>query len=276
MECFERGLLTTADTDGLELRFGDHEVMIEMLRRIAYREGFGNILAEGVKRASEIIGRGTEYYAMHVKGQEMSALPPVVLKTQALGFAVTHKGAMHTDIRPIPETAGVVDNRTIEGKGKFSKDLSDWTAVANSLIFCLSAERIYGFTLTPPVLEMIKLTTGMDLSMEEVVAIADRVMNVERAFNLREGFRRKDDTLPKRLLTEPVVGGPADGMRVTHQDLDYMLDEYYEARGWDRDSIPLSDRLQALSQQDLDADLEPIRAEGRAAVGDVVGVAAGK
>ena len=275
MECFERGLLTKDDTDGLELRFGNHEVMIEMLRRIAYREGFGNILAEGVKRASAIIGRGTEYYAMHVKGQEMSALPPRVLKTQALGFAVTHKGGMHTDVRPIAETAGVVDHRTIEGKGKFSKELSDWTAVANSLIFCLSAERIYGFTLTPPVLEMIKITTGMDLSMEEVVAIADRVMNVERAFNLREGFRRKDDTLPKRLLSEPVLDGPSAGMRVTPEDLDFMLDEYYEARGWDRHSIPRSERLQALSQQDLDADLEPIRRECGVAIEEVIGVEAG-
>jgi aldehyde:ferredoxin oxidoreductase len=242
-----------------------------MLRRIAYRQGFGNILAEGVKRASQIIGRGTEYYAMHVKGQEMSALPPVVLKTQALGFAVTHKGGMHTDVRPIAETAGVVDHRTIEGKGKFSKELSDWTAVANSLIFCLSAERIYGFTLTPPVLEMIKITTGMDLSMDEVVAIADRVMNVERAFNLREGFRRRDDTLPERLLTEPVADGPSAGMRLTRQDLDFMLDEYYMHRGWDLHSIPLSERLQALSQQDLDADLQPIRAECQAAAEEIVG-----
>ena len=276
MECFERGLLTTADTDGLELRFGNHEAMIEMLRKIAYREGFGDILAEGVKRASEIIGRGTEYYAMHVKGQEMSALPPRVLKTQAIGFAVTHKGGMHTDIRPIAETAGVVDNRTIEGKGRFAKELSDWTAVANSLIFCLSAERLFAFTLSPPVLDMIRITTGMDLSMEEVVAIGDRVMNVERAFNLREGFRRKDDTLPKRILSEPIPEGPAEGMRVTVADLDVMLDEYYDARGWDRDSIPRSEQLQALSQQDLDADLDPIRTECKDQVEAAAGVGAGK
>jgi aldehyde:ferredoxin oxidoreductase len=261
MECFERGLLTLADTDGLDLRFGNHEAMLEMLRKIAYREGFGNVLAEGVKRAAEIIGRGTERYAMHVKGQEMSALPPRVLKTQAIGFAVTSKGGMHTDIRPIAESAGVVDSHTIEGKGAFAKELSDWTAIANSLIYCLSAERLLAFTLSPPVLEMIKISTGMDMTMTDVVATAERIMNVERAFNLREGFRRRDDTLPRRILTEPIPAGPAKGERVTDADLARMIDDYYDARGWDQDGIPRSDRLHALSMDGIDRDLDPVRVE---------------
>jgi aldehyde:ferredoxin oxidoreductase len=107
----------------------------------------------------------------------------------------------------------------------------------------------------------------MDLSMADVVAVADRVMTLERAFNLREGFRRRDDTLPARILREPIPDGPARGQRVTETDLSHMIDEYYEARHWDSAGIPRSAHLRALSLGDLDHALEPIRAEAAAAPG---------
>lgn len=251
MECFERGLITKKDTDGIELRFGNHEAMIKMLRKITYREGIGDILAEGVKRASAILGRGTERYAIHVKGMEMACFCPRVLKTQALGFVVSSKGPSHNEVRITAELGRLIPNDLKNGLGYLAKELMDWSAIANSLIWCLSAERILDIKLSEEVVEMLNFTTGMDFDKTELVKIAERIHNLERAFNIREGFSRQDDVLPERFLKEAIPEGPAKGLKVSKKILNATIDEYYAARGWDKGGKPTMNKLLELGLEDV-------------------------
>jgi len=242
MECFEKGLIDLERTDGLSLSFGNYQATIELLRKITYREGFGDVLAEGVRQASRLLGKETERYAMHVKGMEIACFSPRVLKTQAIGFAVSSRGPLHTEVRTTAECTGVVDRTTVTGKGIIAKELSDWSAIANSLVWCLSAERVIDLRLSPLLIEMIYLVTGMKLDMQELVGIAERIHDVERAFNIREGFTRKDDSLPHRIMNEALNEGPALGAIISEDDLNTMIDEYYAARGWDSLGIPPPER----------------------------------
>lgn len=252
MECYERGFITDKDTDGIELRFGDHEAMIKMLKKIAYREGIGNVLAEGVKRASAILGKGTEKYAIHVKGMEMACFCPRVLKTQAIGFAVSSKGPSHNEVRITAECGGLIPEKALKnGLGYLAKELMDWSAVANSLIWCLSAERILDIKLSDEVTEMLAFTTGIDFDKIELIKIAERIHTLERAFNIREGFSRKDDVLPKRFLNEAIPEGPARGVKTNKETLDAAIDEYYIARGWDKEGKPTVDKLIELGLEDV-------------------------
>lgn len=255
MECYEKGIISLKDTDGIDLRFGNHKAIIEMLRKITYREGIGGVLAEGVKRASQLLGKETEDYALHVKGMEMAVFSPRVLKSQAIGYAISSRGPIHTEVRTTAECTGIVDRTTIKGKGVLAKELSDWSAIANSLVWCLSAERVIGIRLSEKVVEMIRVTTGMDINMTELVRIAERIHNLERAFNVREGFSRKDDILPKRIMEEPLPEGPSKGLMISKEDLDIMLDEYYIERGWDKNGVPTRDKLLALGLEDVASDM---------------------
>lgn len=252
MECYERGLITKEDTDGIELKFGNYEAMIKMIKKITYREGIGNILAEGVKRASAILGRSTEEYAIHVKGMEMACFCPRVLKTQAIGFAVSSKGPSHNEVRITAECGRLIPEESLKnGLGNLAKELMDWSAIANSLIWCLSAERILDIKISDEVVEMLKFTTGIDFDKAELVKIAERIHNLERAFNIREGFSRKDDVLPKRFLKEAIPEGPAIGVKLSEETLNTTINEYYEARGWDKEGKPTINRLLELGLVDV-------------------------
>lgn len=252
MECYERGLLTKKDTDGLDLKFGDHEVMMKLLRKITYREGIGDILAEGVKRAAALFGRGTEQYAMHVKGMEMSCFCPRVLKTQAIGFAVSSKGPSHNEVRITAECGRIIPEEKLKsGLGYLAKELTDWSAIANSLIWCLSAERILDIKISDEVTEMLAFTTGIDFDKTALIKIAERIHALERAFNSREGFGKQDDALPKRFSKEAVSEGPSKGVKIDEENLNATIEEYYTARGWDIEGNPTAAKLLELGLEDV-------------------------
>ena len=246
MECFEEGVIGLDDTDGLDLCFGSHQALIEMLRRIAYREGIGDLLADGSERAAERIGRGAERFAHSVKGMDIVGHSPRAVKSQALAYAVSSRGPVHCDIRPASEESGLIE-RSIEGKGAECVELCDWTAVANSIIWCISAERLIGMKLTPIVQDIVGAAWGQSPSLEELRDIGARINHLERVFNMREGFRRSDDRLPRRITDEPIPSGASEGWVTPQTELDRMLDEYYTCRGWDLETgIPLPKTLRAL------------------------------
>ncbi len=246
MECYEKGLLKREDLDGLELSFGNTGAVRELLRKIAFREGIGDLLAEGSEKASQRLGVGGEF-VMTVKGMEIAGHSPRAVKTQALGYAVANRGPVHCDIRPGLEENNITPLGKWEGKGKVGKDLAVWTSIVNSIIYCLSAERVVGLTLNEKVLDMVNTLMDWDMSMEELYAVGERVYTLERLFNVREGFSRKDDTLPRRILEEP----SEKGYRTSLQELDAMINEFYQAFGWDELGIPKKETLIRLSMEEF-------------------------
>jgi aldehyde:ferredoxin oxidoreductase len=244
MECYERGLIDNDMTDGLDLKFGNHETMIKLIRKIGFREGFGNLLAEGVRALSKKIA-GSEKFAMHVKGLEMSGYDPRGAKGMGLAYATSPRGGCHERGLITPETFGrpqPTDRFKVEGKARLVKDTQVEMAVLDSLGLCVFP--IHNAHIDMDLLaELYSAATGIQLSAEELLAAGERILTLERLFNIREGFSAKHDTLPERLLTEPMPEGPSKGHIV---ELQTMLKEYYEAMGWDEDGRPKKENLSRL------------------------------
>lgn len=254
MELFEKGVLKPADTDGLTLDFGNHEAMIELVKRMAFREGFGDVLADGSRIAAERIGGDTARYAMHVKGLELPGYDVRGAFAHGLNYATAYTGADHNRGYAFQEIQGVpipyaVDPTTVEGKGKLTKrnqDVVTATCDCPPLCVFIMQAGFPGKALehTAAILEGV---TGFDYTESEIERIGERVVNLARAFNVREGLTRKDDTLPLRLMTEPLKAGPLKGHCISQDQLDAMLDEYYKARDWDvKTGIPTQKKLEAL------------------------------
>ncbi|MEM2896291.1 MAG: aldehyde ferredoxin oxidoreductase family protein [Candidatus Bathyarchaeia archaeon] len=269
MECYEKGIITKEDTDGLELTWGNPDAILETIKKIAYREGFGNILAEGVRRASEKIGKGSEEFAVHIKGMETPAVDPrAVSGYGALGYAVASRGGDHlralaaSSYMMAPELAeklfgskSAADRFAAEGQGRCVKFHEDMRAVADSLEMCKYITRT-ALLFPEPLAKILAAVTGWDLRPEELVMIGERINNIERAFNVREGITRKDDTQPKRLLKEPIPRGPSKG-HYCAEWLDQMLDEYYENREWDiKTGLPTKKKLEKLGLKYVANELE--------------------
>jgi aldehyde:ferredoxin oxidoreductase len=240
MELYEKGILTDKDTGGLKLTFGNDEAMLTLLRLMAYREGIGGLLADGSKAAAAKIGKGSERYAIHIKGLELPAYDVRGAKGHGLNFATSYTGADHNRGYAFQEIFGIpvpyaVDRFSAEGKGKLTK----WNQDVRSV--CCDAATMCAFLLdmavpaiaTQNTANLMEAVTGLKLSAEEVQAVGERINNLARAFNAREGFTRKDDTLPERLMTEPLKAGASKGQFISKEDLKKMLDEYYTERGWD-------------------------------------------
>jgi aldehyde:ferredoxin oxidoreductase len=240
MECFEKGILTLKDTDGIDLRFGNDEAMMTVLRKMAFREGIGDLLADGSLAAARKIGKGTEKFAIQVKGLELAAYDVRGAKAHGLNYATAYTGADHCKGYAFQEIFGVpvpyqVDRFAIEGKGKLTVWNQDIQAVtcdcAPMCKFLLDmAVPAIACQNTATVMEAI---TGLAFTSEDVMKVGERLTNLAKAFNVREGFTRADDTLPERLMTEPLKGGASKGQLISREDLDKMLDEYYAERGWD-------------------------------------------
>ena len=252
MECHEKGLIRKGQMDGIDLRFGNPEAMVSMIDEIAQRKGFGDILAEGTRRAAKIIGKGAEKFAMHVKGLEIPAYGPRAMKGMALGYAVGSRGASHHDGRPFDHNPNPALNydgnmEAYKGKGRIQSIISHWTACLDCMGFCHFAGFMTGEYLSEGYVEQANLVTGMGLTLRDLWDIGERAYTLERAFNVREGIRRKDDTVPERFLTEPVPDGPHKGAILKKEELDEMLDEFYEDYGWDKATgVPTKERWQKL------------------------------
>jgi len=240
MELYEKGILSKEDTGGLELNFGNHEAMVTLLRLMAFREGIGDVLADGTKAAAKRIGKGAEKYAMHVKGLELPGYDVRVAKAHGLNYATAYTGADHNRGYAFQEIFGIpipysVDRFASEGKGKLTKwnqDVRSATCDCPTMCAFLLDMAVAGFA-TQNTASLLEAVTGLKYSPEEVEKVGERINNLARAFNVREGFTRADDTLPERLMTEPLKEGASKGQLISKGDLKLMLDEYYTARGWD-------------------------------------------
>jgi aldehyde:ferredoxin oxidoreductase len=252
MECFQRGLLRKEDTGGLDFSFGSAETMVQCTHLVAKREGFGDFVAQGVKAMAEKIGGDARRFACHIKGLEPPGHSGRALKSMGLGYAVSTRGGSHHDIRPGPEYKMSPKERlTIEGKVAMAFNTANGSAIGDSLILCRFCEAVYGGVLTQTHVDLINWTVGWDMTLEELTEIACRVHTLERHFNCREGLRRRDDILPHRFMNEEIPSGPSKGLRTTPADLQAMLDDYYDLRGWDRDGVPRKETLVKLRLGDL-------------------------
>lgn len=245
MECYERGVLRRTETDGLDLKFGNHEVLLELLRKMAHREGVGELLCDGVRAAAAKLQHETEAFAMHVKGLELPAYDPRGAWGMALAYATACRGGCHLKAWTLAAEVfeAKYDRFSTVGKAKLVMDLQNQRAAVDSLGVCVIATRAIG------VEEMARImtsTTGWGFTVEKIVQAGERIYNLERLLAVREGVRRKDDTLPQRLLTETLRKGPCKGVELTERALGEMLDEYYRLRGWDRSGKPTKAKLQKL------------------------------
>lgn len=258
MECFEKGILSQSDLDGLEVNFGNADGIIELVHKIARREGVGDLLAEGTRIMSEKLGRGSEHFAMQVKGLELPAYDCRATKINGLGFATANRGGDHItayvqgptymDIPFLIVEESMIEDPMVENpaEAKVVKDLEDALTVFDAVGAC----KFMGMALmAEDVVPIIAAATGWEFDEDAFRRGGERIYNLARAFNVREGCRRADDTLPKRLLEEPLSDGPAAGLVV---DLDPLLDAYYEFRGWDKETgIPTAEKLKELDLEDI-------------------------
>lgn len=259
MELYQRGIITQSEADGLDLAWGNVDTVLALIDKINQREGFGDILADGVREAASRIGRGSEEFALHVKGLELFQADPRGLKAYALGYAVASRGGDHLRSEPSFEFSGDAEagqriyghpdaafRLKYKGKGRVVKHYEEWSALSDCLEACKNTIVNMEIVDYPLAAELIKAVVGWEMTGEEVQTICERVVNLERAFNSREGLTRQDDTLPKRFTQEPLPAdsGPSAGSVV---ELEPMLDEYYQARGWDTSTgRPTASKLREL------------------------------
>jgi aldehyde:ferredoxin oxidoreductase len=253
MDCYEKGILTKKDLDGIDARFGNQEALVQLIEKIGKREGIGDILAEGVKIAGEKIGKGAEKLAQHIKGVEVTGYDLRCLKTAALGFAVSFRGADHNRHGAYGfDVKGKVNRLIVEkGRGKMVKDMEDQYTLVDSLIVCKFSRGTY-YKALEDMAKLYSLVTGFEVTPEEMRLAGERINNVARLFNIREGLGRKDDTLPYKVMNLPVPDeGPSKGAYVSQKELDFLLDDYYETRGWNKEGVPTKEKLKELSMDDL-------------------------
>ena len=248
MEAYEKGLLTKDDTDGIELKFGNEDAAIEALNKLVNREGkLGQLLADGVKRAAEKLGKGSEKFALEIKGLEPPAYDVRGLKGMALAEAVSVRGACHlTGGIYAPELTGSfwklsnIDRLSSEWKGYEVKVGEDFMSVYDTLGMCKFSRSIFWLE---GLLDGIYAVTGIKFGVDWLMEIGERVYNLDKIFNVREGLSRNDDYLPYRVTHEPIKNGISKGYLVKEDELQDMLDQYYTARGWSKDGTPTKMKL---------------------------------
>ena len=245
-EALERGWLTTAEI-GVPFGWGDWRGMLRLVEMTARREGFGARLAEGAWRLAESVHPEGTKLVYAVKRLELPAHSARALKGLSIGYATATRGGSHHDTRPTPQYAQGFDRRSTKDKPVFAARSQHFTAVGDSLVLCrFTAERGFGLFLDEPYARMVRAITGWDVTVEELERAGERIVNLERLFNVREGVRRAQDTLPWRVMHEPIPEGPSAGMSCPPEELAAMLDDYYALRGWDAEGVPTASRLATL------------------------------
>ncbi len=241
MEAFEKGILSPQDCDGLELKFGNAQAQVSLLKKIASRDGIGDILAEGTRIASRHIGKGSEYFAIQTAGMELSGVNIKGCASMGLTLA-TSDFASHTRFwSASDEMAG---NLTFENTPEYVMKGQDEVNARNSLIICDFLP--FGFDRLVPIYESL---TGIKVDESRLMEIGEKISNITRMINIRNGRTRKDDTLPQRFFKEEHLAGIFKGKYMSMEIFDQWLDMYYQARGWDPKGIPTDAKLKEL---DLD------------------------
>jgi len=262
MECLSKGLLETKDTGGLDLKFGNADAMLEAVEAIAFRKGFGNEMAEGTKRLAEKIGRNSESFAMQVKGQEVALHEPRGKWAVGLGYAVSPTGADHLEsghdggfAQPGPGLDAIAPTGVIErmeplslgaDKVRMFMYLQNHYCMYNTIGLCnYVAAPGWSFRMNQLV-EIVRAVTGWETSLWELLKLGERANAMSRAFNVREGMGRAEDTLPQRFF-EPIEGGVTGGLAISRQELEKALTIYYKMEGWDGENgVPQREKLAEL------------------------------
>jgi aldehyde:ferredoxin oxidoreductase len=263
MECFEHGLLTLEDTDGLDLRFGNAEAMLTMIDWIAQRKGLGDLLAEGVMRAAKKI-EGSDFFAIHVKGQELPMHEPRGKYNVGMGYAISEIGAdhlvvAHDGMLANPDGIPFKNARALgitEAQPALSLNdekmrqfyiLEKVTSLEKVIGYCFFGPAPRSYIQIEEVLDSVNAATDWDLTIDELLEIGERATNLARVYNAREGFTRKDDTLPERLFG-PLENGPLKGEVFPRDDFEAALTVLYGLKGWHPETgIPTRERLETLS-----------------------------
>jgi aldehyde:ferredoxin oxidoreductase len=264
MELYEKGIITENDTDGLELKWGNTQAILLLLQRIVNREGFGKLLGESIQTIAETMGKGAGDCALHVKGLGLTSVDLRLTKPYALAFAINPRGGdhLHSEIicqfgatpehvdiaRKISGSDDGARPLSIDGKARMVKYHEDFVCVSDSLGLCffhtLSSHRV-----TPEIMaSLFESACGLPMSVNQLERAGERILTLERIFNIREGMVREDDTLPHRMLREAIPNGPSKGLTITSEELESMLREYYDLHGWDPSTgVPRQKTLQELS-----------------------------
>lgn len=265
MECYEKGVLTKEQTGGLEIKFGDGALVVDLIEKIAKREGIGDLLAEGSKAMSEKLGQGSEHFAIHVKGLELPAYDPRAAKITGLGYVTANRGGDHiTGYIQGPTFIDapflLVDDSFIQDP--FAADPKDAGILVDlenilSTFDAMGGCKFMGLLLTAQdYLDLLNNATGWDLSVDDFRKSGERGYNLMRAYCVREGITREADTLPGRLMEDPLPDGPAKGMVIDKETLEMLKDAYYDFRGWDKETgKPTAEKLKVLGLDDLVQDI---------------------
>jgi aldehyde:ferredoxin oxidoreductase len=263
MECFEHGLIGPVDTGGLELRFGNADAMLNCIEMIARREQIGNLLAEGTRRAAEVVGGDAQYFAMNVKGQELPMHDPRGKFGVGLGFAVNEAGADHLTMphdpllanpnsvsfqsaRPLGITQALPPRDASPEKVRNYAILEKWTSFEKATGLCFFGPAPRSFIPAEDVVNAVRAAAGWDVTVEDLLRIGERATNLARVFNVREGFSRQDDMLPGRLF-QPLESGALKGVALAREVFERALTDLYNLKGWDPvTAAPKRERLREL------------------------------
>jgi len=241
-ECYERGILTKEDTDGIDMKYGNHQMLLGLLHKIAYRQGIGDLLAEGSQRAAAKVGQGSDAWAMTSKGLEFGGYECRGSWAQAIQFAFSHRGGCHHDLGvPARFELGTPEATKVEGRGAVVKAAASRRIAFDCSVMCTFPLAILGMESPAGLLSAV---TGYSLDVPKLYEIGERVLNMERLFISKAGFGRADDRLPSRLLDEPLPDGPNRGQVVP---LEALKDEFYGTCGWDpKTGFPKTETLERL------------------------------
>ncbi len=255
MECFERGILSEKDTDGLKLNFGNADGMLKLIEMITRREGFGNILAEGVARAAQTIGNGADEYAMHVKKQEIPMHDPRWKQGMGLGYIFSPQGADHNDnIHDIAYEAnianelnslGVYEPLPLDDLSPAKVRLLYYGSTWKHMLNCIGLCYFVSFPVQT-VVDLLKAATGWPTSAFELMKMGERSIQMTRYYDIREGMSKDEDRLPERFFT-PLPGGPLKGRKIDKAAFEKARDSYYNIACWDKETgAPSLGKLQEL------------------------------
>jgi aldehyde:ferredoxin oxidoreductase len=263
MECFEHGLIGLQDTEGVELRFGNAKAMLWLVDKMAHRQGIGNLMAEGTRRAAQVLGGDAHLFAMQVKGQELPMHDPRGKVGVGFSYAMSETGAEHLTAyhdttvanpnsvtfkgaQPLGITEAVPARELSSKKVHYYALLENWSSLGKVIGFCYFGPAPRSFISIDETVSAVHAATGWDVSVDDLMRIGERATNLARVFNVREGFSRKDDTLPDRLFT-PLENGALAGVALPRAEFEQAMTELYLAKGWDPNTAqPTRERLASL------------------------------
>ncbi|MEA3222239.1 MAG: aldehyde ferredoxin oxidoreductase family protein [Thermodesulfobacteriota bacterium] len=245
-ECVEKGIVSEEELGG-KISFGDGAYLTDIIKKTAHKKGVGEFLALGSKRLASLFGGDSDRFLHSVKGLEMAGHSARGLRPMALAYATSTRGGSHHDARPVYLADDPQNDPGFDGQPEYCVNSQHNTAVGDSLVICrFLQERAFGGQLNDSLVPVIRYVTGWDIDLDELNMIGERIYNLERMINVKRGVNRSMDTLPYRVMNEPIPDGPSKGRYCPKEELDKMLDAYYRLRGWDEDGIPSSGKLSEL------------------------------